>query len=88
MANRQATGLFGLEPEAFVWATGIEDTFTPQTDRVGERALDEYALAGHDRDWRECHAAERVLRSVFQVLGAPIAASRLLGDVAHGAQAI
>ncbi len=36
----------------FVWAVAIENTFVPQT-RAGHRSLDEYALMGHDRLWRE-----------------------------------
>jgi beta-glucosidase/6-phospho-beta-glucosidase/beta-galactosidase len=39
-------------PEDFLWATGIEDTFIPQT-RPGHRALDEYQLMGHYEHWRE-----------------------------------
>jgi beta-glucosidase len=39
-------------PEDFIWATGIEDTFVPQT-RPGHRALDEYQLMGHYEHWRE-----------------------------------
>ena len=42
----------GPGPEDFVWATGIEDTFVPQT-RPGHRALDEYQLMGHYEHWRE-----------------------------------
>ena len=42
----------GPEPEEFLWATGIEDTFVPQT-RPGHRALDEYQLMGHYEHWRE-----------------------------------
>lgn len=42
----------GREPEDFIWATGIEDTFVPQT-RPGHRALDEYQLMGHYEHWRE-----------------------------------
>lgn len=38
--------------ENFLWATGIEDTFVPQT-RPGHRALDEYELMGHYEHWRE-----------------------------------
>ena len=38
--------------EDFIWATGIEDTFVPQT-RPGHRALDEYQLMGHYEHWRE-----------------------------------
>ena len=36
----------------FIWASGIEDTFVPQT-RAGHRALDEYELMGHYEHWRE-----------------------------------
>ena len=36
----------------FIWASGIEDTFVPQT-RLGHRALDEYELMGHYEHWRE-----------------------------------
>ncbi len=43
---------FGLAPEDFVWASGMEDTFVPQT-RSGHRALDEYELMGHYEHWRE-----------------------------------
>jgi beta-glucosidase len=42
----------GPEPADFLWATGIEDTFVPQT-RPGHRALDEYQLMGHYEHWRE-----------------------------------
>lgn len=42
----------GPRPEEFLWATGIEDTFVPQT-RPGHRALDEYQLMGHYQHWRE-----------------------------------
>lgn len=45
--------LFSAAPEGFVWATGIEDTFVPQTERLGERVLDEYALTHHYIYWRE-----------------------------------
>ncbi len=44
--------LLGPEPDAFLWATGIEDTFVPQT-RPGMRPLDEYDLIGHYDHWRE-----------------------------------
>jgi beta-glucosidase/6-phospho-beta-glucosidase/beta-galactosidase len=40
------------EPENFIWAAGIEDTFVPQT-RPGHRPLDEYELMGHYTHWRE-----------------------------------
>ncbi|MBI3654756.1 MAG: glycoside hydrolase family 1 protein [Acidobacteria bacterium] len=36
----------------FLWASGIEDTFVPQT-KVGHRALDEYELMGHYEHWRD-----------------------------------
>jgi len=42
----------GAVPCPFVWAVGIENTFVPQT-RPGHRALDEYALMGHNHRWRE-----------------------------------
>ena len=41
----------GPGPKDFIWATGIEDTFVPQT-RPGHRALDEYELMGHYEHWR------------------------------------
>lgn len=41
-----------LHPRNFIWASGIEDTFVPQT-RTGHRALDEYELMGHYEHWRE-----------------------------------
>ncbi|HEX5689090.1 MAG TPA: family 1 glycosylhydrolase [Roseiflexaceae bacterium] len=50
----------GLAPEDFVWASGIEDTFVPQT-RPGHRALDEYALIGHYDHWRSDLALARDL---------------------------
>ena len=43
--------VFGPRPGEFIWATGIEDTFVPQT-KPGHRALDEYALMGHYENWR------------------------------------
>ena len=42
----------GRRAEDFLWATGIEDTFVPQT-RPGHRALDEYQLMSHYQHWRE-----------------------------------
>ncbi len=50
----------GRRPEDFLWATGIEDTFVPQT-RPGHRALDEYQLMGHYEHWREDLALVREL---------------------------
>jgi len=44
--------VLGATPEEFIWASGIEDTFVPQT-RPGHRALDEYELMGHYDHWRE-----------------------------------
>lgn len=40
------------EPENFLFAGGIEDTFVPQV-KNGHRALDEYQLMGHYEHWRE-----------------------------------
>jgi beta-glucosidase/6-phospho-beta-glucosidase/beta-galactosidase len=48
----------GPQPEDFIWAGGIEDTFVPQT-RPGHRALDEYQLIGHYDHWREDLALAR-----------------------------
>lgn len=48
------------EPENFLWAGGIEDTFVPQT-RPGHRPLDEYELLGHYEHWREDLALAREL---------------------------
>ena len=45
--------LFDLSPDGFVWAAGIEDTFIGQTERTGERVLDEYALTNHYQYFRE-----------------------------------
>jgi beta-glucosidase len=50
----------GRRAEDFLWATGIEDTFVPQT-RPGHRALDEYQLMGHYQHWREDLALLREL---------------------------
>ncbi|MBA3258014.1 MAG: glycoside hydrolase family 1 protein [Gemmatimonadales bacterium] len=50
----------GRRPEDFLWATGIENTFVPQT-RPGHRALDEYQLMGHYDHWREDLALAREL---------------------------
>ncbi len=52
-SERPGGPLFGLAPTEFTWATGIEDTFVAQTERVGERILDEYALTHHYLYWRE-----------------------------------
>jgi beta-glucosidase len=45
--------LFDLTPEGFVWAVGIENTFIGQTERMGEKVLDEFALTHHYQYWRE-----------------------------------
>lgn len=42
----------GPSPEEFIWASGVEDTFVPQS-RPGHRSLDEYLLIGHYQHWRE-----------------------------------
>lgn len=44
--------LLKADPDDFLWAGGIEDTFVPQT-KPGHRALDEYELLGHYEHWRE-----------------------------------
>jgi beta-glucosidase len=55
------TGLpIGPHADQFVWASGVEDTFVPQT-RPGHRALDEYELMGHYHHWREDLALARDL---------------------------
>jgi beta-glucosidase len=41
-----------LAPNDFCWATGIEDTFIPQT-MAGLRALDEYELTQHYDLWKQ-----------------------------------
>ncbi len=43
---------FSLAPNDFCWATGIEDTFIPQTV-PGLRALDEYELTQHYTLWKQ-----------------------------------
>jgi beta-glucosidase len=44
--------VIGPAAHEFIWASGIENTFIPQT-RSGHRALDEYQLIGHYEHWRE-----------------------------------
>jgi beta-glucosidase len=41
------------EPDAFWWATGIEDTFITAPHPVTGRTLDEYELTDHYRRWRQ-----------------------------------
>jgi hypothetical protein len=67
-ARRRQLGEYapGLYPNDFIWATGIEDTFVPQT-KVGHRALDEYELMGPYEHWREdlalaCEVGVRAIR--------------------------
>jgi beta-glucosidase len=50
----------GSQASQFLWASGIEDTFVPQT-RPGHRSLDEYQLMGHYVHWREDLALARDL---------------------------
>ena len=50
----------GSSSSDFIWASGIENTFVPQT-RPGHRALDEYQLMGHYEHWREDLALARDL---------------------------
>jgi beta-glucosidase len=42
----------GTAPEQFIWASGMENTFVPQT-KLGHRSLDEYQLMNHYQHWRE-----------------------------------
>src|SRR5258708_4513124 len=42
-----------LEPDFFLWATGIEDTFITDPHRKTGRTLDEYELTQHYEKWRE-----------------------------------
>jgi beta-glucosidase len=42
-----------LQPDTFLWATGIEDTFIIEPSKRTGRILDEYALTGHYDRWRE-----------------------------------
>lgn len=42
----------GPLPQDFIFASGIEDTFVPQS-RPGHRSLDEYQLIKHYEHWRE-----------------------------------
>lgn len=42
-----------VAPDAFWWATGIEDTFITEPWRATGRTLDEYELTGHYARWRE-----------------------------------
>ncbi|MDP9121203.1 MAG: family 1 glycosylhydrolase [Acidobacteriota bacterium] len=50
----------GPRSQDFLWGSGIENTFVPQT-RPGHRALDEYQLMGHYEHWREDLALARDL---------------------------
>lgn len=47
-------------PEDFIWASGIENTFVPQS-RPGYRPLEEYELMGHYDHWRQDLALVRDL---------------------------
>lgn len=42
-----------LEPDAFIWSAGIEDTFITAPSTKTGRTLDEYELTGHYEHWRE-----------------------------------
>lgn len=52
-SNHRSTELFSTSSHGFVWAAGIEDTFVAQTERIGERVLDEYALTHHYIYWKD-----------------------------------
>ncbi|HEX8474706.1 MAG TPA: family 1 glycosylhydrolase [Pyrinomonadaceae bacterium] len=58
MQIRIGTQILDTRPEDFIWASGVEDTFVPQT-KPGHRALDEYQLMGHYEHWREDLALAR-----------------------------
>ena len=59
------------DPRAsFTWATGVEDTFVPQT-RGRYRPLDEYDLIGHYDHWREDLALVRDLGAQAVRWGVP-----------------
>ncbi|PTY07239.1 glycoside hydrolase [Opitutaceae bacterium EW11] len=42
-----------LDPDAFLWCTGIEDTFVTAPWQKTGRTLDEYELTGHYDRWRD-----------------------------------
>lgn len=42
-----------LQPDTFLWATGIEDTFIVEPSKKTGRILDEYELTGHYDRWQE-----------------------------------
>lgn len=59
------------EPDAFVWSTGIEDTFiTAPHPRTG-RTLDEYELTGHYEQWHADIALMRDLGVRYVRYGVP-----------------
>lgn len=51
LRHSQLSGL--SEPRAFLWATGIEDTFITAPWPATGRTLDEYELTGHYERWAE-----------------------------------
>jgi beta-glucosidase/6-phospho-beta-glucosidase/beta-galactosidase len=54
----------------FIWASGVENTFVPQT-KPGHRALDEYELMGHYQHWREDLALAREVGFTAMRWGVP-----------------
>jgi beta-glucosidase/6-phospho-beta-glucosidase/beta-galactosidase len=50
---RQSQLLRLTDPQTFVWATGIEDTFITEPWPKTGRTLDEYELTGHYARWHE-----------------------------------
>jgi len=60
VTSSSSPALASFRSSDFLWASGIEDTFVPQT-RPGHRALDEYQLMGHYEHWREDLALARDL---------------------------
>src|SRR4030095_14126642 len=58
-------------PADFLWGSGVENTFIPQT-KAGHRALDEYELMGHYEHWREDLALARDLGFKAMRWGVPL----------------
>ncbi len=63
--------LAALTPDAFVWATGIEDTFITAASPKTGRTLDEYELTQHYERWREDLELMRALGITTARYGVP-----------------
>lgn len=59
-----------LRPGHLTWGLGIEDTCVHPPARYGMSALDEHALTGHDRRWRDDLRAARDLGATMLRYGA------------------